>query len=214
MDYKKAMNTVEAVHYISENKIPGVLVECGVKTGHKPVKWAEIILEKDFEQREMFLYDTFTGMTKPTEHDYSILDPYFRENQDVVDYWNNKKIDKFNIVDWCYGDLNFVKNRMRNTGYPEHKIHYIQGNVIDTLKIEENLPKEIAVLRLDTDFYDSSKVELECLYPRVVKGGVIIFDDYYYWNGQRKATDEYFKENNIEYEVKKYSYKTGSIIKT
>ena len=69
-------------------------------------------------------------------------------------------------------------------------------------------------MRLDTDWYESSKYELEQLYDNVVSGGVIIFDDYNHWQGQRKATDDFFKKIGIEYNfVDIGNYKTSAIIK-
>jgi O-methyltransferase len=63
--------------------------------------------------------------------------------------------------------------------------------------IPASVPEQIALLRLDTDWYESTKCELEILFPRLVKGGVIIIDDYGCWQGARKAVDEYFNKNNI-----------------
>jgi hypothetical protein len=82
---------------------------------------------------------------------------------------------------------------LTSTRYPEHKLHYVVGDVCETLKHDVNIPEKIAILRLDTDWYESSKIEMEKLYPKVVQGGVIIYDDYFHWDGQRRATDDYFK---------------------
>ena len=59
--------------------------------------------------------------------------------------------------------------------------------------IEKNIPKKISILRLDTDFYESTKIELEILYARLETSGVLIIDDYGNYKGARKAVDEYFK---------------------
>lgn len=59
------------------------------------------------------------------------------------------------------------------------------------------MPDKIALLRLDTDFYESTAHELRYLYPRLTLGGVLICDDYNFWEGARKAIDDYFeKEHN------------------
>jgi hypothetical protein len=112
---------------------------------------------------------------------------------------------------WCYTPLEKVKSRLNSTGYPKDKIHYVVGDVMETLK--ENIPEKIAILRLDTDWYESSKYELEQMYNNVVTGGIIIFDDYYHWNGQRKATDEFFKSINVDYYLFRINAKTAAIIK-
>jgi hypothetical protein len=95
--------------------------------------------------------------------------------------------------EWCFASLEYVKNRLKSTGYPENKLHYIVDDVMETLKDKTNIPEKISILRLHTDWYESSKFELECMYENVVNGGIIIFDDYYHWNGQQKATDDFFK---------------------
>jgi hypothetical protein len=80
---------------------------------------------------------------------------------------------------------------MAETGYPPERIHYHAGKVEDT--IPAGAPAEIALLRLDTDWYESTRHELEHLYDRVPAGGVIIADDYATWQGARKAVDEFLE---------------------
>ena len=92
---------------------------------------------------------------------------------------------------WFYAPLALVRNNVRVTGYPLSHVHFIKGKVEDTLL--RTKPKEpIALLRLDTDFYHSTKAELEHLYPQVVSGGMIIIYDYCAYQGSRLAADEYF----------------------
>jgi len=67
--------------------------------------------------------------------------------------------------------------------------------VMKTLKKEENLPEKIALLRLDTDWYESTKLEMNILYPKLIKNGVLLIDDYADWQGCKRAIDEYFKTN-------------------
>ena len=64
-------------------------------------------------------------------------------------------------------------------------MEFIKGDVLETLKDEKNLPKSISILRLDTDWYESTKIELEVLYPRVINNGFLIVDDYGHWEGQK-----------------------------
>ena len=82
------------------------------------------------------------------------------------------------------------KPTLAETAYP--RVEFVQGRVENTLPAAA--PPEIAVLRLDTDWYESTRHELEHLYPRLVDGGVLIVDDYGYWQGARQAVDEYFGE--------------------
>lgn len=69
-------------------------------------------------------------------------------------------------------------------------LEFVIGPVEETLITK--VPERIALLRLDTDWYESTRAELEYLYPRLVVGGVLIVDDYGHWKGARKAVDEYF----------------------
>ena len=79
---------------------------------------------------------------------------------------------------------------MRKTTYAPERLHFIKGKVQDTLT--SSAPGSIALLRLDTDWYASTKHELQVLYPRLAKGGILILDDYGEWEGVRQAADEYF----------------------
>src|SRR5262249_6800965 len=97
--------------------------------------------------------------------------------------------------EWCYASLDDVRNNFVNVGLLSNNVVFVQGDVTQTLANEENLPKSISVLRLDTDWYESTKKELEVLYPRLNRGGVLLIDDYGYWAGSKQATDEFFAKN-------------------
>ena len=201
----------DAVKYILEKGIEGSFVECGVDSGNFQEVWITE-LKKQNQIRNIFLYDTFTGLTEPSEFDYTRPDAVYYNMcaSDVKKTWQSQIIDA-NTNRWCYTPLDKVKLRLKLTGYPTENIHYIVGDVMETLKMF--VPEKIAMLRLDTDWYESSKFELVKLFPNVVKGGVVIFDDYYFWNGQKKATDEYFREINENYDFIKVNSQTASIIK-
>jgi glutaredoxin-related protein len=202
------------IKYILENNIEGVLVECGVDGGKFEEIWINELIKNNII-RDIYLYDTFTGLTEPGENDYTCNDAvlYKMTKDNVHKEWESHIIND-NVNNWCYTPLENVKNKLNSTGYPENKIHYIVGDVLKTLQDKNNIPKNIAVLRLDTDWYESSKYELEQMYDNVVYGGVIIFDDYYHWQGQRKATDDFFKKINMNYHfININNGKTAAIIK-
>ena len=203
------MDGADVIDYIVENSIDGVLVECGVEGGNMEVAWIHR-LKYHREVRDIYMYDTFTGLTEPGEHDYTCDDAtlYSMNKHQVYATWKNYQREHGN--DWCFASLSSVQSRLSHTGYPEERLHYVVGDVMETLRGE--LPDRIAVLRLDTDWYESSKMELEMLYDKVVPGGVIIFDDYYHWNGQRKATDEFFSERGLSYEFVRINQKTAAIL--
>jgi glycosyltransferase involved in cell wall biosynthesis len=199
----------KAIRYILNNNIEGACVECGVEKGDVEVMWINE-LQKYNQVRDIYLFDTFSGLTPPDERDYGLLNGW--SAQDVKNCWSQNHIDN-KTNGWCYCPLADVKSRLLNTNYPEDKLHFIVGDVEDTLEDVKNIPEKIAILRLDTDWYKSTKIELEKLYDNVVPGGLIIMDDYYYWAGQRKAVDEFFTNLGVKYEVIQCSDKTGYIIK-
>ena len=90
---------------------------------------------------------------------------------------------------WAIAGLEDVREGMAETGYPADRVHLHPGLVEDTIPREA--PEQIALLRLDTDWYSSTLHELEHLYDRVPSGGIVIFDDYGHWLGARQAVDEF-----------------------
>lgn len=208
------MDGQDAIRYILENNIEGVIIECGVDAGYFEEIWINELMRNN-TTRDIYLYDTFQGLVEPSEHDYTCKGSLLCQlNKDEVHEIWKKHIITDKINGWCYTPLENVQNRLNATGYPQDKLHYVVGDVMETLKDKSTIPEKIAILRLDTDWYESSKYELEQMYDNVVVGGVIIFDDYYHWDGQRKATDEFFASRNIVYDfVNIYNYKTAAIIK-
>lgn len=207
------MDGPQAIEYILKNNIPGALVECGVDQGAQPFHWILTLLKYGCTDRDIYLYDTFTGMTEPGEEDYSVPGSlmYDCPADTTYEVWKSNQKDDHN--EWCYGSLQTVQNNLYQTSYPFHKIHFIQGDVLQTLQNPNHLPEKIAMLRMDTDWYESSKIEMEVLYPRVVSGGIVVMDDYFHWNGQRKATDEYLLQNHLRYQVIRVNAKVGAFIK-
>ena len=182
--------TISASKYLAINGIEGAFVECGVWRSGSSMAMALSLLDVNVRDRIFFLYDTFAGMTEPSEDD---IDLHNVKAKEILR--RTPKEDGNNF--WCIASLEDVKANMASTFYPKELIRYIQGDIVKTLRSSENIPDKIALLRLDTDWYQSTKVELEILYPRLVKGGVCIIDDYGHWRGARKAVTEYFKEQGL-----------------
>ena len=179
----------DAVEYIVKYNISGDIVECGVWKGGSIMVVAKTLMKMNRLDKNLYLFDTFEGMSEPNEFDVEHTGLTATELLDDADKNNSQST-------WCYAPLDEVKNSVYSTGYDKSKIHFIKGKVEDT--IPENAPESISILRLDTDFYESSLHELVHLFPRLSSGGVLIIDDYGYWQGQRKAVDEYFSKNNIQ----------------
>ena len=179
---------IDAVKYVVENNVEGDLVECGVWKGGSAMTIALALKEMGKEDREIYLYDTFAGMSAPTDKDISKL---WGKASDIFLTTRTSK----DASNWCLSSLDEVKNNLKKTSYSKARIHYIQGKIEDT--IPKTMPKKIALLRLDTDWYKSTKHELVHLFPKLSKNGILILDDYGDWEGAKKAVDEYIKENNL-----------------
>jgi len=181
---------IRALHYVNRKGLEGDIVECGVWRGGN-IFLARRLQETSYpgQPRQYFLFDTFEGMAEPSALDVSHTGAPAREQ------FAERKKDGY--VDWCYASLEDVQQSARRLFGNTEGMLFIKGKVEDTLRDERNLPEKIAVLRLDTDWYESTKVELEVLYPRLRPGGVLIIDDYGYWQGARKAVDEYFADRPV-----------------
>jgi hypothetical protein len=177
-----------AVHYIVQNGISGAFVECGVWRGGSAMVMGRVLAQRGVHDREIFLFDTFAGMTPPSTVD---VDIYGSTAADVLRASAKREGDRSDM--WCIASQEDVAANLRLSGYPMERTHLIAGVVEETLPVRA--PAEIALLRLDTDWYASTKHELEALYPRLVSGGVLIVDDYGHWAGCRQAVDEYFAAN-------------------
>jgi hypothetical protein len=173
-----------AVEYVLGCAIPGSFVECGVWKGGSVMAIALTLLASQCSDRDLYLFDTFQGMSPPSPSDG---DWVRRE-------WGRRQRAP-GRNDWNFAPIDEVKANIASTGYPASRIHYVAGRVEDTLP--ESAPETIALLRLDTDFYESTKHELRTLYPRLQRGGVMIIDDYGAFEGARKATDEFLEETKV-----------------
>lgn len=184
---------INAIKYVKNQKIDGDFVECGVWRGGNLIIFNNLNKKYDLEKK-IFGYDTFSGMSEPTIHDNNFL------NINAQEEWeNNKKENNINLSFNCYSSLDEVKMNIKNSCNEDtlDKVNLILGKVEDTLIIEKNLPKKISILRLDTDWYESTKIELEILFPKLVNNGILIIDDYGEYKGCKKAVDEYFKDKKF-----------------
>jgi hypothetical protein len=179
---------VDSVRYCVSRGIEGAFAECGVWRGGSVLAMILTLQDLGATDRDIYLYDTFEGMTAPSEHDVSPLDPpaleTWREAQERGERaWGSMfDADGFNEES--------VRQTVLSAGYPEERIHFVRGPVEET--IPGTVADRLALLRLDTDWYESTRHELEHLYPRLADGGVLIVDDYGHWEGARRAVDEYF----------------------
>lgn len=192
----------KSVLYVLDNNIPGSFVECGVWRGGSSMVVAQMLINRNLE-RPIYLFDTFEGMSAPTGNDVNM------RGQGADNLLEENKNDKENSV-WCLADEADVRNNLRLTGYDFKNVFFIKGKVEETIPSQSD-KGDIALLRLDTDWYESTKHELIHLYPQLVRNGVLIIDDYGHWQGCRKAVDEYFAENNIKLLSQRIDY-TGRLL--
>ena len=175
---------VDAVRYLELQRIEGSFVECGVWRGGSSMVSAMTLLQEGRKDRNLYLFDTFEGMTPPTPDDATA--------DGTTAQWHLDRDPKKSGV-WAVADIEDVTRNMTSTGYPMDRIHLIKGPVETT--IPSQMPKgPIALLRLDTDWYESTRHELLHLFPLLVEGGVMIIDDYGHWTGAKKAVDEYLSQ--------------------
>ena len=184
---------IHAVRHIVRNRIAGDMVECGVWKGGSVMAMALTLLQLGDRDRSLYLFDTFSGMTQPTDRD---VDYEGQQAQVILDDVR------------CEASQQEVEDAVLGTGYDPEKIHFVRGRVEET--IPAHAPELIALLRLDTDWYESTQHELLHLFPRLSRGGVIIIDDYGHWRGARQAVDEYVAENQIPLLLHRIDY-TGRI---
>ena len=187
----------EAVNYILKHDIPGDFVECGVWKGGSVMLIAKMLLEHSVDSRKIYLYDTFEGMVQPTDKDIN------HANITAKEKWDDKKTGS-NSSAWCFSPIDEVKNNVFGTGYHENNFVFVKGMVEDTIPI--TMPETISLLRLDTDFYESTYHELTYLYPLLIQGGILIIDDYGHWRGSREATDQYINENGLKLYLNRVDY--------
>lgn len=174
----------QAVDHVVANRIPGDFAECGVWRGGSAMMMALAASRLGDQDRRIWLYDTFAGMTAPTGRDIQAMSGL---PAGAVLAANERTGDN---PFWGIAPREVVEANLRGTGYPVDRFTLVEGDVLATLPAQA--PDKLAILRLDTDWYESTRHELETLYPRLVRGGVLIVDDYGYWEGARAAVDEYF----------------------
>lgn len=193
---------IDAVAYIENNNLEGDFVECGVWKGGSSLAAALMLNKLNSYNRNIWLFDTFEGMSKPTSDDVDLNGKAAERQMEYED----KKTSWL----WGYSELEEVKRNVSISKYPQEKIFFIKGKVEDTL-VKDHLPEKIALLRLDTDWYESTLIEMQVLFPKLVQGGIVIIDDYGHWQGCKKAVDEYLQNQGLKVYLHRIDY-TGRLL--
>lgn len=179
---------IQASRYVSDAGIPGAIVEAGVWRGGSMMAAALSLASKGDTARDLYLYDTYEGMTEPGTNDVDV------RGKTATERLSRSKKTRSSEM-WGYSPIEDVRRNLLATGYPVDRLRFVMGKVEDTIPGET--PEQIALLRLDTDWYESTRHELEHLYPILASGGVLILDDYGHWQGARSAVDEYLATNGL-----------------
>jgi hypothetical protein len=186
-----------AVRYLVRHNVPGDLVECGVWRGGSMMAAARTLLECGDTTRCLYLFDTFTGMEPPSAKD----ERYDGKSAALLASEHDWKGEESS---WVRAEVEEVRANMASVGYPMDRVRLVEGKVQDT--IPAAAPEQIALLRLDTDWYDSTRHELDHLYPRLTQRGVLLIDDYGCWKGARQAVDEWLAETGLPILLNRVDY--------
>jgi len=199
---RRLVTLYQQAMYCEKNNIPGAFVECGVWKGGAMGLMALANLHSGNERRHLHLFDAFQDICEPD----SSVDGE-RAMREVKEFTKGASLGEGRLQPMTgfydslggAGALDDSRKLLEETiNYPSEMIDYHVGWFQDTLPNEHEGIGDIAILRLDGDWYASTKVCLEYLFDKVVKGGVIIVDDYGAYEGCRKAVDEYLNSNSIK----------------
>ena len=199
---ERQVTLIQSVRHVVKNQIAGSFVECGVWRGGSSMAMALALQQEGQTDRDLYLFDTFEGMTQPTDFDKTDDGTLAQE---LLKRDNTRKSSV-----WAVAGIEDVQQNMRSTNYPQQRIHFCKGPVELTIPTQSP-PGPIAILRLDTDWYESTKHELTHLFPQLCEGGVMIIDDYGHWAGARQAVDEFLASTNAAYFLHRIDY-TGRLL--
>jgi len=181
--------TLMSCKYVIKNNIEGDFVECGVWRGGNSII-AAYMFKLYNSHKKVYLFDTFGGMTEPTEFDFNLDSG--EKAKELLKRATKNESDYM----WCYSSIDNVKDNFSKLGLLSENVIFVQGDILQTLEQQNNIPEKIAILRLDTDWYESTKKEMDILYKIITMRGVFMVDDYGHWGGSKKAVDEFFEKNS------------------
>lgn len=198
---ERVMALVEAVRYLVRADVPGAFVECGVWRGGSAMAMALTLMDLGVVDRDLYLFDTFTHMPFPGDED---VDLHGIAAADIYD-------DAVAAEAFRYLPYEEVRRVVAGTGYPAERLHFVQGMVEDTIPAQA--PGDIALCRLDTDWYASTAHEMEHLWPTISPGGVLLVDDYGQFMGAKKAVDEYVAAHELPVLLNRIDFSGRLVVK-
>ena len=181
LSYSRLSKIYDMALLVEEEAIHGDFVECGVCRGGSAGVLSKIAERNS--TRHVWLFDSWEGLPQPTEIDVDFAGTSGYKGQ-------------------AYSPEQTAREFLfEKLALDEQRIHLVKGWFQDTLPSYKHEIGEIALLHLDSDWYESTKLCLEELYDSVVEGGVIVIDDYWFWQGCRKAVDEFLAKHNLVVDV-------------
>lgn len=187
VDFPRLLNAYELVNQIEAQAVAGAVVECGVWRGGCAAVMAKVC-ERWGGKRDIFLFDSFVGLPQP-----SVVD-----GVKARIYARGMSSGRLVAIDRCVGSLKEVSHFLfGQLGLSSRLVHLVPGWFQKTVPASKKRVRKIALLRLDADWYESTKICLVNFYPLVEPGGYVIVDDYGTWPGAKKAVDEYRRKQGI-----------------
>lgn len=192
----------EQAIYCEKNNIEGDFVECGVWKGGAVGMMALANLQYGKVPRKLHLFDAFDDICEPdpTKDGSRALEDVKRlaNKNNAEPSGALKPVKGMYDTFGGYGTIKSCNDLLtEQIGYKSNYIIYHKGWFQDTLPTDAADINKIAILRLDGDWYDSIKICLEYLFDKVQKGGLVVIDDYGYYEGCTKAVDEYLIKKGI-----------------
>lgn len=183
--FERLASLWQQVRYLDRYDIAGAFVECGVwRGGSTGLMALAHRASHPTATRELHLFDSFEGLPEP---DAAV------DDQGSIDYAGAGD-GKLRSVGKCVGTLDENRQLMEQMlAYPRNLLHYHEGWFQDTVPRDAPVLGPIALLRLDGDWYESTRICLDHLYDKVVRGGVVVIDDYGHYAGCKKAVDEFLQ---------------------
>lgn len=186
---KALENAFEVVSLVETNNIQGAFVECGVAQGGTAAMLALANQRVGEGNRHYWFFDSYEGLPEPTEEDY--------EGTKAGEYIQPL------VKGSCLGTVEQVSELLFNKcSLPKEQVTMVKGWFQDSVPAHHDKVGEIAILRLDGDWYESTKIPLDHFYPHLNDGGCVIIDDYATCFGSKKAVDEFLNENNVNTDLK------------
>jgi len=183
LSYQRLVTLWQQVRYLDRAGIQGALIECGTWKGGAAAMMALAHRQSGTPHRELHLFDSFEGLPEPDRaHDGDM----------AVQYAGARASGILRSIGKCVGALEDNRHAVGAIAkYPASLTHFHVGWFQETLRALPAGVADIALLRIDGDWYESTKICLDVLFPQVVSGGIVVIDDYGKWSGCRKAVDEF-----------------------